>query len=69
VRFEVFSNFKNHFGKSTPPQLHGLQRSTRQIARGTPKKNPFFLSDKIAYSEQLGKNLQPQTGFPAPEIE
>src|SRR6266511_4695400 len=44
---------------STPPRLHGLQRSSRQPARITPRTSPYLRSASIAYCEQDGWYLQP----------
>ena len=37
-----------------PPLEKGLQRINRQIILRHPLKIPYFLSAKIAYSEQVG---------------
>src|SRR5262245_27650272 len=44
--------------KSTPPWLHGLQRSRRQPARIEPLTKPYSRSASSAYCEQDGWYLQ-----------
>src|SRR5512133_2167526 len=51
---------------STPPRLHGLQRSSRQPASTVPLKSPNSLYASIAYCEQEGWYLQvppPRSGL------
>jgi len=50
-------------GASTPPELHRLQRSTRQRARTEPTAAPLFSIAIRANVEQLGTNLQTPVGL------
>ena len=48
---------------SRPPRVKGWQRSSLQDASRTPRSGPCVAMACVAYSEQVGKNLQPPPGL------
>src|SRR5208282_3396378 len=44
---------------SRPPRANGLQRSSLQAASATPRTGPWVAMATEAYSEQVGRYLQP----------
>jgi hypothetical protein len=57
----------DHAG-STPPWLHGLQRSRRQAAFAEPFTSPCAWSASSAYCEQLGWYLHVPAGVKRPNV-
>src|SRR6185503_1505935 len=53
---------------STPPWLHGLQRSSRQPATIPPRTSPSSRNASIAYCEQLGWYLHVPAGVSSPNV-
>ena len=47
---------------SRPPRVKGWQRSSLQSARAVPRNGPCVAMATEAYSEQVGRNLQPWPG-------
>jgi len=41
-----------------PPGCHGWQRANRRAASHNPRPAPYFNTASLAYTEQLGWNLQ-----------
>ena len=54
--------------RSTPPWLHGLQRSRRQPATIPPRTSPSSRNASIAYCEQVGWYLQVPGGVSRPNV-